>query len=82
MDNEWTWARLNRDQLGLLREAEETLGADILMAYRQGERAEVKADVLAQTKLQAADLNESQLECLQGLERQLDSVVIAYQQGG
>jgi hypothetical protein len=29
-------------------------------------------------KLRVADLNESQLECLQGLEQKMEAVVIAY----
>jgi hypothetical protein len=37
---------------------------------------------LGASGLQPARLNDSQLECLQGLEKQLDAVVVAYRQAG
>ena len=82
MNSDWSWARLNRQQLDLIKEAEETLGADILMAYRPDQRADARGELITQSGFQVASLNESQLECLQGLEQQLDSVVVAYQRAG
>jgi hypothetical protein len=75
----WRWAALNQEQLGMLEEAEQTLGTDILLAYQAGERKEVSRELFPRLGLRAADLDESQVECLQGLESKLKSVVIAYQ---
>jgi hypothetical protein len=77
--NEWTWAELNGEQLGLLKEGEETLGVDILLAYQQDERAQVKSEIMDQLSLRASNLDDSQLECLQGLETRIQAVVVAYQ---
>lgn len=77
--NEWTWAELNGEQLGLLKEGEETLGVDILLAYQQDERAKIKSEIMDQMSLRASDLDDSQLECLQGLETRIQAVVVAYQ---
>lgn len=81
-NSEWSWAALNREQLGLLHEAENTLGADILLAYQQESQPQAQAPAIAQMGLQVAALNESQLECLQGLEQMVNAVVIAYRQNG
>lgn len=81
-NSEWSWAALNRAQLGLLREAEGTLGADVLLAYQQESQPHAQAPAIAQMGLQVAALNESQLECLQGLEQMVNAVVIAYRQNG
>ncbi len=77
---EWTWAHLNREQISLLRKAEATLGADILLAYHPESQPQAQAPKVAQMGLQVAALNESQLECLQGLEDMMQAVVIAYRQ--
>jgi hypothetical protein len=79
---EWMWARLNREQIRLLMEAEETLGADILLAYRERDQALGQEERIDQSSVRPASLDESQLECLQGLEQQLGAVVVAYQKAG
>lgn len=76
----WTWAHLNREQIGLLQEAEATLGSDILLAYQVESHPHAQAPEVAQMGLHVAALNDSQLECLQGLETMMQTVVIAYQQ--
>lgn len=76
----WTWANLTNEQLGLLAEAERTLGADCLLAYRADDRAAGSGHRSALEHVQVAALNASQLDCLQGLEQRLQSVVVAYQQ--
>lgn len=81
-NSEWSWASLNHEQLGLLRKAENTLGADILLAYQQESQPQAQAPAIAQMGLQVAALNESQLECLQGLEQMVNAVLIAYRQNG
>lgn len=78
--SEWTWAQLNGQQIGLLQEAEQTLGADILLAYQQESQPQAQAPEIAQMGLYVAALNESQLECLHGLEKMMQTVVIAYKQ--
>ena len=73
----WTWADLSDDQLRLVAEAERALSADYLLAYHPTDHSSraVKARV---RDLRAAPLSESEIECLQGLESQLQAVVIAY----
>ena len=75
-DTTWTWARLDRHGLDLLKEAEETLGADVVLVYAEGGP---RATQTAWAGLRPADLDASQLECLQGLEEQVGAVAVAYQ---
>jgi hypothetical protein len=82
MKNGWKWARLDRERLELIREAEQTLGSDILLAYQPDEQASVQVENISQMQIQIASLNESQMECLQGLEAQVGAVVVAYQRLG
>ncbi|MCL4371533.1 MAG: hypothetical protein M1380_11625 [Chloroflexi bacterium] len=60
----WTLSRLSDEDERLLKEAEATLGGKVLLAYEPDQVA-------------AARLNESQLECLQGLEQKLGMAVVA-----
>jgi hypothetical protein len=60
----WTLANLSPEQERLLKEAEGTLGDNILLAY-------------APNKVEPAPLNESQQECLEGLEKNTGLVVLA-----
>jgi hypothetical protein len=73
----WTWAKLDARGLSLVEEAERTLGADFVVAYAAGE---ARTDVPARLPLRAANLDESQLECLRGLEAELGVVAVAYRQ--
>jgi hypothetical protein len=79
MDNtNWAWASLNDTQLQHVAEAENTLGADYLLVY-QSDRSQTGPAVGSSSgELQVASLTPSQLECLQGLENQLQAVVVAY----
>ncbi len=72
MPDNWSWAELNDEQMSLLKEAEETLGADIVLAFKAGDGA-------AMADLKPASLNESQMDCLKGTEEKLGSVLVAYQ---
>lgn len=74
--NSWTWAKLSDEQLGRLKQAEQTLGADILLAYQTNSQASRSGDT--PKGLKATHLNPSQMECLQGLEDNLKAVVVAY----
>ncbi len=75
----WTWARLNSKQLDDLKEAEQTLGARILLAYQQDPQTKIEGNRFSQSGLKVAPLNTSQVECLEGLESKIQAVVIAYQ---
>ncbi len=73
----WTWANLNQEQLDKIENAEKTLGNNVryLVAYEPG-----KSFIeISPNRMQISTLNESQVECLQGLESQLHTVVVAYQ---
>jgi len=76
-DSHWTWANLTDIQRQQIAEAENTLGADYLLVYQPGQQM-ASQSVESSGGLQVASLNPSQLECLQGLENQLQAVVIAY----
>ncbi len=65
MNNAWTLANLTDEQLGKLKEAEQTLGPFNLLAYQP-------------VPVQPAQLNASQTECLQGLEKILGVTIVAY----
>jgi hypothetical protein len=71
----WTWARLDAHGLELVEEAERTLGADFVVVYAEGDP---RRDMPAQLPFKAAALDESQLECLRGLESQVGGVAVAY----
>ncbi|HLF28459.1 MAG TPA: hypothetical protein VJG32_19165 [Anaerolineae bacterium] len=77
----WTWAGLTHDQLDLLAEAERTLGPDFLLAYRHDAQAIDSTPGAVRGGLRVATLNESQLDCLRGLETRLQAIVVAYQGG-
>ena len=75
----WTYADLAPDQLALVAEAERTLDTDVVMVFRPSDWGDVDPDTLLGDDLQpAADLEATQLECLLGLERLVDGVVVAY----
>jgi hypothetical protein len=74
----WTFASLNDEQLELIKEGENTLGADYLLAYQQDEKAPPGYVELFIEQLKAAPLDDSQIECLVGLEERLKTVVVAY----
>ena len=71
----WTWANLDAGGIALVEEAERTLGADFVVVYSEGDP---RRDMPAQLPLKAATLDDSQLECLRGLESQLGGVAVAY----
>ena len=78
--NGWDWARLTRDKMEMLKDAERTLGADVLLAYRSlPAEGDTTGEIREQSPIRVADLDESQVECLQGLEEKLQAVVVAYE---
>ncbi|MHB0870986.1 MAG: hypothetical protein ACYC5J_16245 [Chloroflexota bacterium] len=60
----YTLSHLTEEQERLLKESESTLGGGVLLAYREGE-------------VEPAQLNESQMECLKGLEEKLGMTILA-----
>ena len=58
-------AKLSDEQLKKIKEAEPTLGAINLLAFES-------------VDLQPAPLNASQIECLEGLEKNLGVTIVAY----
>jgi len=81
-ESEWRWADLRGEQLEMVREAEETLGSgvDYVLVYQHGQGAGNGSTRPPQAGLQVAGLNESQVECLQGLEMNVKGVAVAYAQ--
>jgi len=77
-DIQWAWANLTDVQLQQVAEAEATLGADYLLVYQPNQSARQRSTDM---DLPVAMLTPSQLECLQGLENQLQAVVVAYRKG-
>lgn len=74
MSDAWKFAQLDSKALQLVKLAEETLGADYVLAFEEGSNdAPPKLDGLA-----PAPLDDSRLECLEGLEEQLGVVAVAY----
>ena len=71
----WTWADLDARGLALIEETERTLDADYVLVYRP---AEDEFDLPAEMHLPAKALDESQLECLRGVERIVGGVAVAY----
>jgi hypothetical protein len=74
---EWTFADLEPEQLALVTEAERTLDTDVVMAYRPSPYGTVDPETISDG-LRPVDLEPTQLECLQGLEKMVGGVLVAY----
>ena len=72
----WTWAALTQAQLDKIAEAERSLGTDYLLAYRA--EASARGGDVGALGIKAAQLNDTQRECLRGLETQIGTVLVAY----
>jgi len=64
-DKIWILAKLTQDQLKLVQEAEQTLGPFHVLVFQPAD-------------LDVAGLDESQVECLHGLEKSLGMTIVAY----
>lgn len=73
----WSFAELEADQVALVVEAERTLDADLVMAYKPSKWGTVDPDSMGDG-LDPAELEAGQLEWLQGLERRVGGVLVAY----
>ena len=78
MADAWTFAQLDPAQTALVIEAERTLDTDIVMVYEPTRWGLVDEETVAAQGLAPVDLDASQLECLQGLERMVGGVAVAY----
>ena len=78
----WMWADLSPDQLALIAEAEQTLGADYLLVYvpDEGNAPADEEPAVPPAWMHTAPLNESQIDCLQGLESMIKATIVAYDQ--
>ena len=75
----WTFATLDGRELELVRLAERTLPVDVVMVYEQAAEGLRPDPGRAVVGLQPAALAPDELERLQGLERQVDGVAVAYE---
>jgi hypothetical protein len=73
----WNFADLEADQVELIVEAERTLDTDLVMAYEPSTWGTVDPEAVGEA-LDPADLEPSQLEYLQGVERKIGGVLVAY----
>ena len=77
MTTGWNFADLEAEQVALIVEAERTLDTDLVMAYEPSAWGTVDPDAIGDA-LDPADLEPSQLEYLQGVEREVGGVLVAY----
>ena len=77
MASEWSFAELEPAQIDLVHEAERTLHSDVVMAYAPSRWGTVDPDAVGED-LTPIELEPSQLEYLQGLERKVGGVLVAY----
>ena len=75
----WQWADLNEKQLDLVKDAEESLEVDYLLAFQAVEQRASGSKSPSLKGAHVAQLTESQLECLQGLEAQIEATLVAYE---
>ena len=78
--SEWTWADLSGNQLKELKETEESLGADILLAFAHTSQSGFGDVNISQSNLKIASIDNEQVKRLQKLEEKLQTVIIAYEQ--
>ncbi len=78
MTKRWRIAELSGEQLRMVQEAELGLGADYLVVFKEDQGAAPDISFLTTGTVAPAPLNTSQVECLHGLERELDAVAVAY----
>jgi hypothetical protein len=78
MAQSWTFAELAPEQLALVVEAERTLDTDIVLVYTPTDWGMVDETTVEAQGLEPVTLDPVQLECLQGVERLVGGVAVAY----
>jgi len=78
MAQSWTFAELAPEQLALVAEAERTLDTDIVLVYAPSDWGMVDDMTVEAQGLEPVGLDPVQLECLQGMERMVGGVAVAY----
>ena len=73
----WTFADLEPEQLALVSEAERTLDTDVVIAFAPSQWGTIDPDTIADG-LHPVELETSQIEYLQSLERKVGGVLVAY----
>ncbi|MCS3903807.1 hypothetical protein J2T55_001839 [Methylohalomonas lacus] len=73
----WKLAELDNEQLAIVHEAEQSLHLDYLLLYRESDAH--AAAFRPPPELRFARLSDSEMECLQGMEKNLGAVAIAYE---
>ena len=73
----WNFADLEADEVALVVEAERTLDTDLVMAFEPSNWGTIDPDTVVDG-LDPAELEPSQLEYLEGLERRVGGVLVAY----
>jgi hypothetical protein len=73
----WNFADLEAEEVALVVEAERTLDTDLVMAFEPSNWGTIDPDTVVDG-LDPAELEPSQLEYLQGLERRVGGVLVAY----
>lgn len=71
----WNFAHLDPEHLDAVKRAEQSLGADYVIAF---DASADEAKLAPPSGLSPATLDASRLECLQGLEQMLGKVLVAY----
>lgn len=72
----WKLAELDDKQLAIVNEAEGSMHMDYLLVYAQ---AENDPSLDLGEPLRPAQLTDSEVECLQGMEKNLGVVAVAYE---
>ncbi len=72
----WRLAELDDKQLAIVNEAEASMHMDYLLVYAQAE-SDPSFDL--GEPLRPAQLSDSEVECLQGMEKNLGVVAVAYE---
>lgn len=75
----WQLAKLDDEQLAVVRQAEQSLQLDYLLVYRDSDS---DAAVAPPAGLRPARLSDSEMECLRGMEHNLGAVAVAYAHAG
>lgn len=78
MANGWTFAELDPDQVALVEETERTLATDVVVVYRSGAQSWADIERIAAEGLAPGELDAPSLERLQGMERRIGAVAVAY----